>query len=130
MSHGSPVNRGVMLDPEVWYQCQRCTNCCRWPGDVRLAEGEAERIAGFLGMSEEAFIERYTRLRSDRKGLSLIERKDHSCIMLRDGGCRIHEVKPVQCAGFPNLWNFPGWREECEAIPVPIAQAREMGMVE
>ncbi len=130
MSHGSPVNREVLLDPATWYQCQRCTNCCRWPGDVRLAEGETERIAGFLGMSEEAFIERYTRLRSDRKGLSLVERKDHSCIMLKDGGCRIHEVKPVQCAGFPNLWNFPGWQDECEAVPVPIEQAREMGMVE
>lgn len=129
MSHGSPVNREVLLDPSVWYQCQRCTNCCRWPGDVRLEEGEVGRIAGFLGISEERFIERYTRLRSDRKGLSLIEREDHSCIMLRDGGCRIHEVKPGQCAGFPNLWNFPGWRDECEAIPVPIEQARKIGMV-
>jgi hypothetical protein len=29
-------------------------------------------------------------------------------------------VKPEQCSGFPNKWNFPGWRQVCEAIPVPI----------
>ena len=28
-------------------------------------------------------------------------------------------VKPLQCGGFPNEWNFPGWREVCEAIEIP-----------
>jgi hypothetical protein len=28
-------------------------------------------------------------------------------------------VKPQQCKDFPNGWNFPGWREVCEAIEVP-----------
>lgn len=127
--HGSPGNRDTQLDPDTYYVCQRCTACCRWPGDVRLDEAEVARIAGFLGMSEARFIERFTRLRSDRQGLSLIERADHSCIMLRDGGCRIHEVKPGQCAGFPNRWNFPGWRRLCEAQPIPLAQARALGLV-
>ena len=30
----------------------------------------------------------------------------------------INEVKPQQCRDFPNKWNFPGWRQVCEAIPV------------
>lgn len=128
MSHGSPSNRDVFLDPETYYVCQRCTACCRWPGDVRLEDEEIPRIASFLGMSEQRFIERYTRLRTNRQGLSLIERPDHSCIMLRDGGCRIHEVKPEQCAGFPNKWNFPGWREQCEARPIPMAEAVRVGL--
>ncbi|MBM3862850.1 MAG: YkgJ family cysteine cluster protein [Verrucomicrobia bacterium] len=116
---GSPANRGTTLDPSVTYHCQRCTNCCRWPGDVRLEEDEIPRIAGFLGMSEEDFIRDFTRLRSNRSGLSLIEKENHECIMLDGRSCRIHEVKPTQCAGFPNQWNFPDWREVCEAIPVP-----------
>jgi hypothetical protein len=29
----------------------------------------------------------------------------------------VQPAKPVQCAGFPNTWNFPGWREVCEAVP-------------
>ena len=112
-----------MLDPDTYYVCQRCTACCRWPGDVRLEEDEIPKIAKFLGLEEEDFIERFTRLRSNRQGLSLIERENHECIMLEDGGCRIHEVKPKQCAGFPNRWNFPGWRKVCEAKPVPRDQA-------
>lgn len=128
MSCGSPSNRDVFLDPETYYVCQRCTACCRWPGDVRLEPEEITRIAGFLGIREEQFVERYTRLRSNRQGLSLIERSDHSCIMLKDGGCRIHEVKPVQCAGFPNKWNFPGWRDQCEAVPIPMDEAERVGL--
>lgn len=129
MSHGALSNRDVPLDPDNYYVCQRCTACCRWPGDVRLEEGEAARIAEYLGMSEERFIERYTRLRADRQGLSIIDRADHSCVMLKDGGCRIHEVKPVQCAGFPNFWNFPGWERKCEAKPIPMAEAKALGLI-
>ncbi len=118
--HGSPGNRNVTLDPTVHYVCQRCTACCKWPGDVRIEEDEIAPIARFLGMSEQDFIGRYTRLRMNRKGLSLIEKENHECIMLEGGGCRIHEVKPEQCSGFPNKWNFSGWRTVCEAIPVPV----------
>jgi Fe-S-cluster containining protein len=118
--HGSPANRAVDLEPGVRYVCQRCTACCKWPGDVRLETDEIPRIAGFLEMTEAEFIDRFTRLRMSRKGLSLIEKDNHECIMLDGNACRIHEVKPGQCAGFPNKWNFPGWREVCEAIPVVV----------
>ncbi len=118
--HGSPANHEVNLEPGVFYVCQRCTACCKWPGDVRLEEEEIPRIAAFLEMSEPEFIGRYTRLRMNRKGLSLIEKENHECIMLEGNSCRIHDVKPGQCAGFPNKWNFPGWRQVCEAIPVAV----------
>lgn len=127
-SCGSPGNRDVWLDPGTYYVCQRCTACCRWPGDVRIEDDELPAIAGFLGLSEDDFIAKYTRLRSNRTGLSLIERENHECIMLEDGGCRIHAVKPSQCAGFPNKWNFPGWRKVCEAKPVPMEEARARGL--
>lgn len=129
-SHGDPSNDTVWIDPDTYYVCQRCTACCRWPGDVRLEEDEIPRIAAYLDLTEDDFIERYTRLRTNRRGLSLIEKPNHECIMLRKGACRIHEVKPRQCAGFPNRWNFPGWEKECEAKPIPMADARELGLVE
>jgi len=87
-----------------------------------LEEDEIAPIAKYLDMDEAVFIRQFTRLRSNRQGLSLIEKDNHECIMLEGGGCRIHEVKPSQCAGFPNKWNFPGWRDVCEAIPVPLDQ--------
>ena len=119
--HGTPANSATALDPAVWYVCQRCTACCRWPGDVRLDDAEIPRIAAFLGLTEDEFIGRFTRLRANRQGLSLIEREDHSCVMLEGDSCRIHPVKPAQCEGFPNRWNFPGWRDSCRAVAVPFA---------
>jgi Fe-S-cluster containining protein len=119
-NHGSPGNRDVVLEPGIHYVCQRCTACCKWPGDVRIEDDEISAIAVFLNLDESEFLERYTRLRTNRQGLSLLEKKNHECIMLEGGGCLIHPVKPSQCAGFPNKWNFPGWRNVCKAIPVPV----------
>lgn len=119
---GTPGNKETQLDPGIFYVCQRCTACCKWPGDVRLEEEEISRIATYLGLSESSFIADFTRLRSSRNGLSLIEKENHECIMLDSNRCRIHEVKPSQCEGFPNRWNFPGWRDLCHAIPTRIAE--------
>jgi len=122
MDHGSPANREVMLDPTVHYLCQRCTACCKWPGDVRLEPDELTPIARFLGLSVQDFIQCYARLRSNRQGLSLMEKDNHACIMLERDSCRIHPVKPAQCRGFPNKWNFPGWRQVCAAVAIPACE--------
>lgn len=104
----------------IHYQCQRCTNCCRWPGFVRLDEPEIPAMAAHLGLSEHDFIQQYTRLRPQRDGLALTDKGNGECVFLDGRDCRIQAVKPVQCRGFPNTWNFPGWREVCEAVPVPV----------
>jgi uncharacterized protein len=85
---------------------------------VRISEREISAISGFLHCSEYEFIQRFTRLRPQRDGLALQESSDGSCVFLEGKDCRINPVKPDQCAGFPNTWNFPGWREVCEAVPV------------
>jgi len=101
----------------IRYTCQRCTNCCRWPGVVRVDETEIAAIAAHVLMSESEFIQRHTRLRPDRSGLSLLEKEDASCEWLDGRDCRLQAVKPAQCRAFPNDWNFPGWRDKCEAVP-------------
>jgi Fe-S-cluster containining protein len=117
---GNPENLEAMAAPTGRYACQCCGNCCKWPGDVRIEPDEIAPIARFLGMSDEDFIQCYTRLRSNRQGLSLMEKENHECIMLEGNTCRIHPAKPEQCRGFPNKWNFPGWRQICSATPVHI----------
>ena len=105
--------------PQPRYACQRCGNCCRWPGDVIVTETEIARIAAHLGMPEGEFIEQYTRLSANRQHLSLIDKGDGACIFLEGcNTCAIQAVKPVQCQGFPNVWRFEGWREVCEAIEI------------
>jgi Fe-S-cluster containining protein len=102
------------------FVCRRCGNCCRWPGAVKLAAGEAEKIASFLGIPEEEFFDKHTRLTPDRRHLSLIENPDGSCEFLTVSGegiacCVIDKVKPGQCREFPGRWNFPGWEKLCGA---------------
>lgn len=118
------------LEPDVFYKCDRCTACCRWPGDVKVTQEEVEKIADYLRYPLEEFIQKFTRLRSDRKGLSLIEKDNHECSMLENGGCKINAVKPEQCKGFPNTWNFPGWKKVCHAKPHPISEAKEQGWID
>lgn len=109
------------MKPEPYYQCQRCTNCCKWPGQVKLTDEDIQRMADFLEMDERSFIENWTRIRPDRQGLALLNKDEGGngeCIFLDGRDCRVQPAKPTQCAGFPNTWNFPGWREVCEAIPI------------
>lgn len=114
MGNDSPLDKSPAR-----FLCQRCGNCCRWPGDVRISEAEAGKIARFLSLSEEQFIERYTRLNANRTGLSIIDKANGECAFLEGKNvCLIQPVKPAQCGGFPNDWNFPGWRDQCEAIEV------------
>ena len=116
------TNGEPQAEEPVHYVCQRCGNCCRWPGEVPVGNDEINAIAGFLGIPVEVFTEQYTQLRRNRAGLTLIEKPDGACIFLEDNRCTINPVKPTQCRGFPNTWNFEGWRDICEAIPVPLSQ--------
>ena len=106
------------MENQPYYQCQRCTNCCRWPGFVKIEEADIAAMAQFLALSESEFIEQYTRLRQYRDGLALVDKPNGECIFLAGRVCLVQAVKPLQCIGFPNTWNFPGWREVCEAIPL------------
>jgi uncharacterized protein len=105
----------------VYYECTRCGNCCRWPGDVNITSAEIPAISKHLNLSEEAFVSQYTRLNSKRSGLSIIDKPNGECIFLEGKNtCLIQPVKPHQCSGFPNQWRFDGWRELCESIEHPV----------
>ncbi len=106
----------------IYHDCQRCTACCRWPGQVRLTEAEITRIAAFLQLSESDFIQRYTRLQQDRRGLALQEKADGACALLEGNLCSIQPVKPQQCRDFPNLWKYPAAEKYCRAIPREVSE--------
>lgn len=101
----------------IFHECQRCTACCRWPGQVRVTDGEIGAMAAHLDLPVHEFTERFTRLREDRCGLVLSEKPNGECAFLDGVDCRVQPVKPQQCRDFPNLWNFPGWEKVCHAIP-------------
>ena len=77
-------------------------------------------MAEFLGVSEFEFIQHYTKLRADRRGLALKEKTGGECVFLNGRDCAVQPVKPQQCRDFPNKWNFPGFEKICRAIPTEI----------
>ncbi len=113
----------------IFYECQRCTACCRWPGDVRVSDEEIRRLADFVSLTEGEFIQRFTRLTRDRRGLSLVEKTNGECQFLEGGNCSVQSVKPQQCRDFPNLWKFPGFEKTCHATPHPVDAERYVALV-
>jgi uncharacterized protein len=107
----------------IFYECDRCTACCRWPGQVRLSDAEITAISNFLGIAEGVFVQKFTRVSSQRNGLALEDKPNGECIFLDGNDCAINPVKPRQCREFPNLWNFPGFQEVCRAKEVVMNDA-------
>jgi Fe-S-cluster containining protein len=84
----------------VRFQCQPgCTNCCQQQGFVYLTEGDLSRIAQYVGLETPEFERRYV-YRTSRL-LRLRVPRTQQCHFLKEGGCSIHAVKPVQCRAFP-----------------------------
>lgn len=113
----------------VFHNCQRCTACCRWPGQVRITTADVTRIAEFLRLSEHDFVQRYTRLQQDRHGLALQEKPDGACVLLEGNLCAIQAVKPQQCRDFPNLWKYPEAEKFCRAVPRNVCEADYLQLV-
>ncbi len=88
---------------------------------MRLTEEEIARLAAYLGLGERDFIQQFTRLRSDRRGLALMDKPSGECIFLEGENCAVQPVKPQQCRDFPNLWNFPGFERICRAVPMVVS---------
>ena len=88
-----------------------------------LHDAEITRLAAFKGLSEHDFIQRYAKLRADRRGLALKENSAGACIFLEGESCAVQPVKPQQCREFPNLWNFPGFQQTCHAFPREVTEA-------
>lgn len=82
------------------FECQPgCTACCDQQGFVYLTAADMVRIAAYLKMSPEDFERRY--VYRTKQLLRLRVPRASQCHFLREGGCSIHAVKPVQCRAFP-----------------------------
>jgi Fe-S-cluster containining protein len=95
-----------------------------------LTEEEIRRISAYRGQSEFDFIQQFTRLTKDRRGLALMDKPNGECIFLDGEVCAIQAVKPQQCREFPNLWNFPGFEKVCHAIPRKVTEEEYRTLVQ
>ena len=87
---------------------------------MRLTDADIERLAAFLELTVEQFVETYTQLPPQRNALALTEQATGACVFLTpDNRCRVQPVKPIQCVRFPNEWRFPGFDQLCQAEELP-----------
>ncbi|MCX7825872.1 MAG: YkgJ family cysteine cluster protein [Verrucomicrobiae bacterium] len=103
------------------FQCRRCGECCRIPGQVHLTESDIARMAALLGLNESDFIQQHTELARDRRNLVLKVRSDGACIFLEANHCTVYPARPQQCAGYPLEWNNPDWPKPCWGAQIPRA---------
>lgn len=93
-----------VLEKEVWPEtdCLSCANCCKTMTPT-FTMSDQKRISSHLGMSVEAFQQKW--LRRERGGNRDWLNKTEPCqfLNLTDNKCSIYEVRPADCAGFPHL---------------------------
>mmetsp|Transcript_20434 Transcript_20434/g.68605 ORF Transcript_20434/g.68605 Transcript_20434/m.68605 type:complete len:210 (+) Transcript_20434:161-790(+) len=104
----------------AWYEqglnfsCTKCGNCCTGPtGFVWFSEAEGHAMAARLGLSHEAFLDKYAR-RVRTRGLLKTWRawalkevpsdRGLSCVLLdKNGHCSVYTDRPKQCTTYP-IW--------------------------
>ncbi len=106
------------------FRCTRCSNCCRHEsGYVFLSKEDIRRLAAGLDLSEEEFLEKYTRVvePAGARRISLKEQKNFDCIFWQDGHCSVYPWRPVQCRTYP-FWDAlvgsqEDWEREKKSCP-------------
>lgn len=126
---GKERNGETQGEPGLRFQCTMCGNCCTGPtGYVKFTEEEAVAIAQRLGVSIEAFHERYAR--HTAVGWSLVEVKTqfgYDCVFLDretvpdKAVCSLYDDRPEQCRTWPfwksNLTSERAWQSASRGCP-------------
>lgn len=95
------------------FECSRCGECCRIPGQIHLTDADIARLAAFLGLTEWNFIQQHTGLARDRRNLVISGDRCEPCRFLQGNECTVYPARPDQCSGYPEKWNNPGWERIC-----------------
>ena len=91
------------INAEIWQEvdCLSCANCCKTMSPTYTAK-DIRRISRHLNMTPAMFKEKW--LYYDKKDGDWMN-KSQPCQFLDAGTnmCKIYEVRPDDCAGFPHL---------------------------
>jgi len=87
---------------DIGKNCDKCNHCCSY-GSGALAEDDLKNIAKFLKITEEKlkkdYLEEIEKFNTKRLRPKLIrnEKPYGKCVFLTKDGCKVHEVKPLEC---------------------------------
>ncbi len=112
-------SRSYFFDDGIRFECRMCGTCCTGePGVIYVDEEEISRIAEFIDVDRETFLERCLYLMKEH--YSIRETNDGRCIFF-ENGCAIYPVRPLQCRTFPfwfqNMRSLDAWDDVCLRCP-------------
>ena len=111
------------ITDRVWasIDCTTCANCCK-ELQIGLTDAEAQRLADRLGLTNEAFCQRFLELAKDPEDTAEEDEADirwhvrgKPCAFLKDDRCTVYEDRPGQCRKYPYL-HEPGFSFRTHAI--------------
>lgn len=77
--------------------CTACGNCCK-TFEAAIEDGEAGRLAAFMGITKAEFIEKYVEI-DDLFDISVMH--SSPCIFLENNKCKVNDIKPYDCCDYP-----------------------------
>ena len=91
----------VGADKAAWERtdCLDCANCCKTMSPT-YTHKDIRRISAHLGMTEKAFRKKW--LYKDKTGDWMNVKQPCQFLDLQTNLCKIYEVRPRDCAGFPH----------------------------
>lgn len=84
---------------KIIFECKKCGHCCEGIGGIILSGFDIVRLAKYLNVAAEKFVENY----AEKHGLKTrLISVDGKCVFFkRDSGCSVHEAKPDICRAWP-----------------------------
>jgi uncharacterized protein len=93
---------GEEIEAEI--DCTQCANCCRVT-EVGITQRDVEKLAKFIGVSENEFAQQFTA--RDSAGAKILKRvtmdNQTACVFLEGNLCSVYEARPQNCANFPHV---------------------------
>lgn len=94
--------RRVAEEIESNIDCRACANCCK-VAETDVTKRDIARLARYLGVTPEQFVEQYTTGSAFDQKEPILRRRDTGCIFLEGNDCSIYEARPDTCRDFPHL---------------------------
>ena len=93
--------RRIGEEIEDQIDCTVCANCCR-VATVEVSDRDIDRLARFLKIKRQKFIDEYTVV-NEEEGTIDLRRTATGCVFLSGNECTIYEERPDICRNFPHV---------------------------
>lgn len=80
------------------FSCQQCGQCCYGAGGIVLSDHDSQRLARFLNLDVQSFLDRFAEYVAEKYRLQV--GADNYCVFFQNG-CSVHEAKPDVCRAWP-----------------------------